>query len=325
MKKTVYLRGKMSGYMLNTTELFAYPISHRNPDCSIITKSKVYYANGKQEYINFSQRRDLKDRKKPLFVYIHGGGFVSGITKMRDTYVNAWAEMGFFTANIGYTYAPEKTYKDQLKELFSALDFILDRKNDFNIDPSNTVFAGESAGGYYIMCCENGIFDSKFLEDMGVNFHHKDEIKIKGLVSNCGCFNLPNLLDKNKKQSNFPGMNMMVSSLIGKTSQETKEFLRTEEGMKAVPKIHEGFAPVFVISACFDPLKYEAEDLKTELRNKNIKFGEYLCSGIIGMHAWCLALTIEPGRRCLDAAKDFILPLLPDYFEKKNDRFIFRY
>ena len=110
MKKSVYLRGVLGTCWYNFTECFAYLALHRKTPDTLKYTPRVKYGTGRQQFLNLCTRRDNENEKKPLFVYIHGGGWVSGITDMRDTYIANWAEKGFFTASIAYTYAPYKVF-----------------------------------------------------------------------------------------------------------------------------------------------------------------------------------------------------------------------
>ncbi len=310
MKKSVYVRGKIGMLWYNFTECFAYIALHRKTPDTLQYTPRVKYGSGRQQFLNLCTRKDTLNEKKPLFVYIHGGGWVSGITDMRDTYIANWAEKGFFTASIAYTYAPTKVYPAQLHEIFSAIDYIYDHADEWNIDTSKVVFAGESAGGYYIMYAALIATDKSYLDKLGINFKHREEFHIDALVSHCGCFNLPALIDENKQQSNFPDMKMFVTSFLGKDLDEAKAFLKTPEGELASPKVIDGFPPVFVVRCCRDWLRYEAMDLMEDLKAHNIPYGEFEGTGIIGNHAWSIATIVKKGRDCFDKSYDFVMKFI---------------
>ena len=169
--------------------------------------------------------RAVTTEPAPFVVYIHGGGWVSGITTMRNRYISQWAQKGFFTASIGYTWAPDKIYPAQLFEVFKAIDQILDSAEENNFDPQNVVIAGESAGGYYITYVASCFNDKSILDALGIEFRHFGKAKINALVSICGCFDLQRLTDPQKEQSEFPDMKMMATTFLGKSIEETREYL----------------------------------------------------------------------------------------------------
>ena len=96
-----YLRGMLGQGWYNFTECLAWAILYRKMPEELEYCHKVAYGPKKREWINTISRKDLAGQKKPLFVYIHGGGWVSGMTDMRNTYIMNWAKKGFFCA--GYT------------------------------------------------------------------------------------------------------------------------------------------------------------------------------------------------------------------------------
>ena len=124
----------MGQYWYNFTEALVYALTVRPCPENLDYKIQIY-DEGKQNKIYTYCRKDLKSKKKPLFIYIHGGGWVSGITPMRNRYIANWAEKGFFTASIGYTWAPDKVYPAQLFEVFKALDQILDTAEKITLTP----------------------------------------------------------------------------------------------------------------------------------------------------------------------------------------------
>lgn len=304
--KKVYLRGKIGTCWYNFTESLAYVALHRHTPRSC-NYYKINYGSEKRQFINICTRKDLDDRKKPAFIYVHGGGWISGITDMRDTYVANWADEGFFTASISYTYAPDKVFPCQLQEIFTALDLLYDNKEKYNFDGDRVVLAGESAGGYYIMMLAQLAKDKTLFDKLNIEFRHKDEFDVKALVSHCGCFDFRNLLDDEKFQSKFPDIKMMVTSFLGRNIEDAKAFLNTEEGQLSYPHINGDFPPAFVVWAERDYLRYEAFDFIRQYNELGLTFEEYKASGIIGQHAWSIATIVEKGRDCFEKAYDFVM------------------
>lgn len=305
MDKKVYLRGKIGTGWYNFTECLAYLVLHRpTPKSCLFTRMK--YGSDGLQYFNICTQKDSINEKKPVFIYIHGGGWVSGITDMRNTYVANWADSGFFTASISYTYAPDKVYPAQLQEILNALDLIYEQREKYNLDFEKVVLAGESAGGYYIMMLAALAKDKSLFDKLNLTFKHKDEFDVKCLVSHCGCYDLKNLIDRDKLQSKFPDMKMMVTSFLGKNVSEAKSYLETDDGRLSYPHISADFPPAFIIWACRDYLRYEAFDMIEKYKEYGIDYEEFEANGIIGNHAWSIATVVEPGRECFRKALDFV-------------------
>lgn len=311
MNKKVYLRGKVGQYWYNFTELLVYALTAR-PCPKELEHSKISYANGKQNKIYTYSRKDLKNEKKPLFIYIHGGGWISGITPMRNRYVSEWAKKGFYCASIGYSYAPQEIFPTQLHEIFKALDKIIDSAEEYNFDPENVVIAGESAGGYYISYVASCLNDKSILDGLGIEFRNADKVKIKSLVSICGCYDLQRLTDVSKEQSKYPDIKMMASTFVGKSFNETVEFLKTDEAKYYSPKITADFPPTFALWAVNDKLQYETFDLCEELNNLGVDNEQFKADGIIGNHAWAVMPIFKKSMACFEKAYEFVMK----YIEK---------
>ena len=313
MEKKVYTRGMVSQYWYNFTEALAMVATYR-PVPKNVTYSKMIYGDKKLNFINTFCRDDLRDTKKPLFLYIHGGGWISGITNMRNPYITNWAELGFYCASISYSYAPQEIFPTQIKEIFTAIDYIIDHAEGLGFDTENVVIAGESAGGYYISFVSHCLSHPEVLEKLGIKFRNADKFKIKALVSHCGCFNPKRLIDESKEQSKFPDIRMMTSTFIGKNLNETKEFLNSREGEIVNPRIDSTFPPSFLIWATKDYLRYETFDLSDELTAHGVVHKTYKADGKIAAHAWSIATIFKESKKCLKETIDFVLPFLPDYF-----------
>jgi acetyl esterase/lipase len=87
--------------------------------------------------------------KKPLVVYVTGGGFIQapkeGALNLRS-YV---AEAGFVVASVQYrTIAQRAMYRDGISDVKSAIRFLRANADKYGIDPRRVAVWGESAGGY---------------------------------------------------------------------------------------------------------------------------------------------------------------------------------
>ncbi len=319
MDKNLYLRAKRKQYWCNFQEVFAYAAQYRPTPSELIYEHGVKFGEGKQQYINTYCRKDLVDKKKPLFLYIHGGGWVSGITEMRNTYISNWAKLGFYTASVSYTYAPKKVYPYQLKEIFKAIDFIFDSAKEKNIDTENIVISGESAGGYFISAVATLANDKEKLTKLGIDFKNCGKVKLNAMVMHSGCFNLKSLLDPAKQQAQFPKVDLMVAAFLGIPEKEAFEWLSSEEGKLAIPEIDKNFPPIFINWAVKDFLRFESFDLMEVLDGLGVPYEQYKCDGLIAKHAWSIVTVVKPGKECLKKTLDFVLPYVPEYFAKESD------
>ena len=87
--------------------------------------------------------------KKPLIVYITGGGFVQAPKEAALNLRTYVAEAGFVVASIQYRTARNgATYRDGVADVKSAIRYLRKNAATYAIDPGKVAVWGESAGGY---------------------------------------------------------------------------------------------------------------------------------------------------------------------------------
>lgn len=88
--------------------------------------------------------------KRPVLLFLHGGGFIRG-DKADRANVGWWgARQGFVTVLANYRLAPQAQWPDGSKDVVSACRRLEDLCNDFGADPRAIVLAGESAGAAHV-------------------------------------------------------------------------------------------------------------------------------------------------------------------------------
>lgn len=112
MDKNRVFKAKALHYWLNFTERLAEIILHRSPDSYDVTLEKcVPYGQGKYNNLDIIRPKTGTGKKLPLMIYVHGGGWISGVKSMRRTYCYEYAKKGVVVANIDYIWAPLKQFR----------------------------------------------------------------------------------------------------------------------------------------------------------------------------------------------------------------------
>ena len=295
---------------LNLGEIFLYvPLAARH--CGMKKELNLRYADGKRTELDIVFAKDGKDVKKPLFVYIHGGGFVSGDRKSRRYYCYNWAESGFLCANIGYDYALDAAHPKSLAQIFKGIEFAMNRADELNIDTGKVVVAGDSAGGYYAAFVAAVASHPELYDTLGIDFAYRDTFKVSACVLLSGLYDMARSLD-----TRFPQMTIFLRSHLDLSKKEVYA-LRGDEKMRAFSApdyyVDGNFPPCFVVASAYDLLRSESERLRDELEKAGVKNGFYMCKGVNGVHAGSLACDrFKHGRECLRLAKEFVASVLAD-------------
>src|SRR5690554_4174514 len=86
------------------------------------TQGDIFYAPSK------------KQGKYPVFVNIHGGGFVGGDKRHRQSFAAYIADKGFFVFNINHRLAPKYKYPAGIEDGVNALNYILTLADKYDLD-----------------------------------------------------------------------------------------------------------------------------------------------------------------------------------------------
>ena len=86
--------------------------------------------------------------KLPVFLFIHGGGWVLGDypthrRMVRDTVLESGAAAVF----VNYTRTPDAAYPQQINEDYAALKWVAENGDEINVDGKNLAVVGNSVGG----------------------------------------------------------------------------------------------------------------------------------------------------------------------------------
>ena len=86
----------------------------------------------------------------PLFVMIHGGGFISNDSQSRQAqlFYRYFRDHGFACASINYRLAQEAPWPAAVEDVRDAIRYLSEHAEDYGYDASQCAVWGESAGGY---------------------------------------------------------------------------------------------------------------------------------------------------------------------------------
>lgn len=89
-----------------------------------------------------------KSKKLPLFINIHGGGFILGHAEMDDPYLmNVADHANVKILSIEYSLSPEEVFPKALNECYAVVKYAKDHGDELGIDSENIAVGGHSAGG----------------------------------------------------------------------------------------------------------------------------------------------------------------------------------
>jgi acetyl esterase/lipase len=91
--------------------------------------------------------RPAGDKKLPVLIMIHGGGWSSGDKSMEIPLAQQIAARGYVTITVEYQLSPEALYPAAVHNIKAALRWTKAHAKKYDIDPEKIAISGSSAGG----------------------------------------------------------------------------------------------------------------------------------------------------------------------------------
>jgi acetyl esterase/lipase len=271
---------------------------------NVIWTNNVHYMNSTKLFYNICRPNNQGDKKLPLFIYIHGGGWVSGSPNYRKALISRIAERGYIVLAIYYGLAPKYQFEASIENIYRALDhFKLDKQN-CDVDFDSIYIGGESAGGH-LSCVIATISTNSEYKGLFKSLPQvASEISIKGTLLICGIYDLDST-----ERSGYPAMR---SYILAETGLESGVRKMSEKGMIFSPLkyITPDFPPTVVVTAMGDKLQNEGFILIKKLKNLGVKCILRHGVGSTAIHAFVVGQFLAQTKRVMDDAF---------YFFKNNE------
>ncbi len=97
---------------------------------------------GEEPWVRYS------DERKPTLLYFHGGGWRSGDKESRVMEILPYVDKGWVVVTANYRLLGQASLPEIIGDCRTALNWVYDHANQFKIDTSKIVLAGNSAGGH---------------------------------------------------------------------------------------------------------------------------------------------------------------------------------
>ena len=111
---------------------------------------RVYYGENTAQYVDLYVPDTAGKAAPPLFVLVHGGGFISNDAQSRQAQFmyRYFRDRGFACASVNYRLAQEAPYPGACDDVAAAVRFLAAHASAYGYDGEKIAIWGESAGGY---------------------------------------------------------------------------------------------------------------------------------------------------------------------------------
>jgi acetyl esterase/lipase len=133
-------------------------------------------SNGKTIDLLMDIQRPEAPGRKPLVVYVTGGGFIQAPKESAVDLRTYVAEAGYVVASIQYrTIGNGANFRDGIADVKSAIRYLRANAGKYGIDPQKIAVWGESAGGYLVAMV--GVTNGVKSFDLGNNLDQSSDVQ----------------------------------------------------------------------------------------------------------------------------------------------------
>lgn len=205
-------------------------------------------------------------RNLPVYIDVHGGGFVYGYKELNRNFCIALARRGFAVISISYRVYPQADFLGQLQDVNAAISWLQNHADEYPIDPNRMGITGDSAGGclsLYTLAIQS---DPELLDREKLGFKQTN-LKFGALVS--GKFDLSEYVDDTPiADDNEPDLlRTLAKPLFGR-------FIDAAECSKiySLRNLTGKLPPLFLTTSSDDFIQYESLALADALARNHVDF-----------------------------------------------------
>ena len=243
--------------------------------------------------------------KKPIVLYIHGGGFIKGDKKHRVTVSEYYANEDCFVFSINYRLPPEVDIFGQISDCVSALNYIEKLSENYNIDLDNIFITGDSSGS----CQTTFLAAIKYDDELRVKLGCPEiNVDIKGLMLMSGIYDVEALVKHIKLFGVIPQTAGMILNFKLKSDLSNLSEYEFYDCMSPSKFVNSKWCPVFISWAEDDIFCKGQGEAMTEALKKNIEnVSTYSVKGLLNNHCYHLFLKSNKyAEECMRKSVDFI-------------------
>lgn len=243
--------------------------------------------------------------KKPIVLYIHGGGFIKGDKKHRVTVSEYYANEDCFVFSINYRLPPEVDIFGQISDCVSALNYIEKLSESYNIDLDNIFITGDSSGSCQTTFLAAIKYDDELRKKLGCP---EVKVNIKGLMLMSGIYDVEALVKHIKLFGVIPQTAGMILNFKLKSDLSNLSEYEFYDCMSPSKFVNEKWCPVFISWAEDDIFCKGQGEAMTAALKKNIEnVSTYSVKGLLNNHCYHLFLKSNKyAEECMQKSVDFI-------------------
>ncbi len=240
-----------------------------------------------------------QEEKYPVMLYIHGGGFEAGDKEYRRLIARWGAANGLFVVNINYGLCPKYRCPEPHRHLVSALNWVGDNAEKYNLDLSRIMISGDSAGAYYALCLICLSLNKNLQQELGVH----TELKFSAAAFVCGVYDVTALL----RIRYLSGIGRLLFKDITGIEPSELDGYEWKNLCTMTDYVNGDFPPCFITHSKKDIFcRGQAEMLEEALRKNGVHYEQYCAKKFADNHCFSINGNRKAARENNKLLADFI-------------------
>ncbi len=237
---------------------------------------------------------------RPVIVWIHGGGWIAGSKEQIANYAKIVAHKGYTVITVEYSLAPERKHPTPVRQVNTALAFLLKHAAKYHVNAKQIVIAGDSGGAQIAAQLGIVLSDPAYAKRLGI-IPSVSRSAISGMILHCGIYNL----SKAEKGKEGVMLRMMMRAYSGHKIYKPNSYFGLGSVVHHIP---ENYPPTFISVGNKDILKEHSYELAKELINKGIPVDTlfFETADVSLNHEYQFNLDDESGKVALEKTLTFL-------------------
>ncbi|WP_207627729.1 MULTISPECIES: alpha/beta hydrolase [Bacillaceae] len=111
----------------------------------------IPYGDDPKQTLDLYSPNATISQKQPVIIYVHGGSWKAGTKSNVAEKPSFFTRDGYVFVSVNYRLYPHATYQQMAADVASAVKWVHDHANQYQIDRDNIHLMGHSAGGHLAM------------------------------------------------------------------------------------------------------------------------------------------------------------------------------
>jgi acetyl esterase/lipase len=231
---------------------------------------------------------------RPIVLWVHGGGYISGSRQQVGDYATVLADRGFTVASLEYSLAPGHRYPAPVLQGTAALAHLAANAARFGGDPGALFVGGDSAGAQIASQLAAVQTNPALAARLGL----APGVRLSGVVLFCGLYDLDTAA-----ATDFPALRTFLWAYTGR--RDWTRYPRADE-LSTTKQVTGAYPPVYLTAGDADPFEPQARELEAVLRGQGVAVtGRYWTGADLG-HEYQFDLRTAAGQTVLADTVDFL-------------------